>query len=167
MHPLHVSQSRAAHSHYRASTSATFLRLPLPSRESLITSLEYWTQEAAAYRIWTHQMSVTPTWFKSPFTDEEGGEVTWLKSSIMDAEREHKRAEQVASSFGSALPSREVLIDNENYWETEAEAWRVWRNEAETKWVDEGESRANVYIGGAVESSGDRSIVDNMKNTSI
>ncbi|MCJ1318209.1 hypothetical protein MMC15_003537 [Xylographa vitiligo] len=162
MHPLHASQSRAAHSRYRASTSATFLHIPLPTRESLITSLEYWAQEAAAYRIWRHQMSRTPRWFKTPMTDEYGNEVKELKSSTMDAEREHKKAEQVTSSLGSALPSREALIDNENYWETEADAWRVWRDDAETRWVNEGESSANMYTGaGAVESSG---IVDSLKD---
>jgi len=95
-------------------------------------------------------MSVTSTWYKSPITDEEGNQVTGLKSSIMEAEREHKAAEEVANSFRSALPTREVLIDNEHYWETEAEAWRVWRDDAEKDWVNQGESRANGYTREAV-----------------
>ena len=61
----------------------------------------------------------------------------------MEAEREHNKAEELAISFCASLPSREALIDNESYWETEAEAWRIWRNEVEMEWVDGGESRAN------------------------
>ncbi|MCJ1392334.1 hypothetical protein MMC18_005201 [Xylographa bjoerkii] len=151
MHPLHASQSRAAHSLYRASTSATFLHLSLPTRESLITSSDYWAQEAAAYRTWRHQISVSPTWFKAPITDEEGNEVTGLKSLIMEAEREYKEAREVADALCSVLPTREVLIDNESYWDTEAEAWRVWRDWAEKEWVKEGESKANMYTGGLAE----------------
>ncbi|MCJ1240915.1 hypothetical protein MMC14_008919 [Varicellaria rhodocarpa] len=149
MHPLHAAQSRAAHSHHRASTSATYLRLlPLPPRKSLITSPEYWTQEAAAYRCWRHQISVSPTWFKSPLFNEEGKEVTGLKALVMEVEREYKAAKEVAEAFGSALPGREMLVDDEGYWDVEAEAWKVWREGVEDEWVKEGELRASMYMGG-------------------
>ena len=146
MHPLHASQSRAAHSYYRASSSAAFLHLALPIRESLITSLEYWTQEAAAYRIWRHQISVSPTWFKPPVTDEQGNEVNGVKALIMEAKREQKEAKKIAEVFDSVLPAREVLIDNEKYWDIEAEAWKFWRERVEKEWVKEGEKKAEMYM---------------------
>ena len=101
-------------------------------------------------------MTVTPTWFMAHIRDDEGNQVSGLKSLIMNAKREHREAEQVAHSFGSSLPSRETLIDSESYWETEAEAWRGWRDGVENDWVNEGDSSANVHAGRAMESSRDR-----------
>ena len=151
MHPLLASQSRAAHSNYRGFTSAAFLHLTIPTRECLITSLEYWTLEAAAYRTWRHQISVSPKWFHSVITDDEGREVTGLKSLVMEAEREYNAAKEVAESLRSVLPTREVLIDNESYWDIEAKAWKIWREEAENEWVQKGELKADTYMGGTAD----------------
>ena len=94
-------------------------------------------------------MSVSPTVLKSPTTNEQGKEATRLKALVMEVEREYKAAEKVAELFHSVLPAREVLIDNEDYWHTETEVWKVWRDGVEKEWVEEGELRANLYTAAA------------------
>lgn len=65
--------------------------------------------------------------------DQEGRKANRLDSLVMEAEREYKEAKEVAEALHLALPTREVLIDSENYWDTEVESWRVWREGAERK----------------------------------
>ena len=74
--------------------------------------------------------------------------MTGLKALVMEVEREYKAAKEVAEAFGSALPGREMLVDDEGYWDVEAEAWKVWREGVEDEWVKEGELRASMYMGG-------------------
>ena len=112
-------------------------------------------------------MSVSPKWFKTPVTDEDGKEVTGLKSIIVEAEREHRGAKEIAEAFSTALPTREVLIDNETYWDTEAEAWKLWREKAESDWVKEGESRANLYTARMVEEEQAQRTPESMKETKV
>ncbi|KAL9116343.1 MAG: hypothetical protein Q9187_007131, partial [Circinaria calcarea] len=81
---------------------------------TLISSPNYWSLEATAFRIWRLQLAATPK-LLPPQPD-----------SKTEAEMEVRAARMTAETVGCELPARETLIDDKEYWEIEREAWREW-----------------------------------------
>lgn len=93
---------------------------PHPERVELIKDPKYWTIEETTYRTWRQQLEMGLKVYPHNVKDD-----THAKRALREVETARKVAEQLGTDF----PAREILVDDERYWQTEAKAWEEWARE--------------------------------------